>query len=73
MQDVFDDLRGRGIVAGAATRTAQWADWAAKRGYTERLERTRFFPTLRQALAAYVAEVAGTAAPSGAAKGPRSA
>jgi high affinity sulfate transporter 1 len=62
VQEVCDDLRRRGIVAGAAAREAQWADWAARRGYTERVEGMRFFPTLRQALSAYVAEVVGAAA-----------
>lgn len=62
VQEVCDDLRRRGIVAGAAARETQWADWAAKRGYSERVEGMRFFPTLRQALSAYVAEVAGGAA-----------
>jgi hypothetical protein len=57
VQEVFDDLRAQGIVAGAAARETQWADWAARRGYTERLERTRFFATLGQAVAAYHAEV----------------
>jgi MFS superfamily sulfate permease-like transporter len=62
VQEVCDDLRRRGIVAGAAARETQWADWAARRGYSERVEGMRFFPTLRQARSAYVAEVVGAAA-----------
>jgi hypothetical protein len=64
MQEVCDDLRRRGVVAGAAAREAQWAEWAARRGLSERIEGMRFFPTLRQVLAAYNAEVAGAAAPA---------
>jgi MFS superfamily sulfate permease-like transporter len=65
VQEVCDDLRQRGIVAGAAARTAQWADWAAKRGLSERVEGMRFFPTLRQALAAYDTEIVRATARSG--------
>ncbi len=72
MREVFDDLRQRGIVAGAAARETQWADWAAKRDYRERVEGMRFFPTLGQALAAYDAEVVGGAARSGTGEGSRS-
>ncbi len=64
VQEVCDDLRRRGIVSGAAARETQWADWAARRGYSERVEGMRFFPTLRQALAAYVAEIVGAPAPA---------
>ena len=62
VQEVFDELREKGVVAGATTRETQWADWAAKCGYAERLAGTRFFPTLGHALAAYDAEVVGSAA-----------
>jgi high affinity sulfate transporter 1 len=64
VQEVFDDLRAQGIIAGAAARETQWADWAARRGYTERLERTRFFATLGQAVAAYHAEVVAAEVPA---------
>jgi MFS superfamily sulfate permease-like transporter len=73
VQEVCDDLRRRGIVAGAAARETQWADWAARRGYSERVEGMRFFPTLRQARAAYVAEVVGAAAPADPGQGTRGA
>jgi len=73
VQEVCDDLRRRGIVAGAAARETQWADWAARRGYRERVEGMRFFPTLRQARAAYVAEVVGAAAPADPGQGTRGA
>ena len=65
VQEVCDDLRRRGIVAGAAARETQWADWAARRGIGERVEGMRFFPTLRQALAAYDVEVVRNGAPPG--------
>ena len=34
VQEVFADLCRRGIVAGAAARETQWADWAGQRGYS---------------------------------------
>lgn len=50
IQDLFDQLRARGIVVGAAARETQWADWAAERGLADRLERVRFFATPNQAV-----------------------
>jgi high affinity sulfate transporter 1 len=57
MREAFDELRSRGVVVGAATREAQWADWAQARGLDRELERVRFFPSLRQAVKAYRREV----------------
>ena len=63
VQEVFADLCRRGIVAGAAARETQWADWAGQRGYSPRLDRIRFFPTLGQAVAEYEAAGIATGAP----------
>jgi MFS superfamily sulfate permease-like transporter len=61
IQEVFEDLRARGIVAGAAARATEWADWAAERGFDEALGRTRFFSTLQQAVEAFADEVGARA------------
>jgi high affinity sulfate transporter 1 len=57
MREAIDELRARGVVVGAATREAQWAEWAETRGLAGELERVRFFPSLRQAVKAYRREV----------------
>jgi high affinity sulfate transporter 1 len=59
IQEVFDELRARGVVAGGAGRQAEWADWADKRGLSAMLSKNRFFKTLGQAAAAYQTEVTG--------------
>jgi MFS superfamily sulfate permease-like transporter len=61
MKQVFDELHSRGVVAGAAAREAEWADWAARRGLSHKLAGNRFFTTLRRAATAYKAEVTGAA------------
>jgi hypothetical protein len=61
LQEVFDELRSCGIVAGAAAREAEWADWAAKRRLSDKLASNRFFTMLRHAANAYTAEVVGAA------------
>lgn len=58
IQEAFEQLRENGVVASAAARDTQWADWAAERGLGEKLGKTRFFTTLGQAVDAYVAESA---------------
>ncbi len=57
IQEVFDEMRARGIVVGAAARETEWADWAAERGLDEAMGRTRFFSTLQQAAQAFHDEV----------------
>jgi high affinity sulfate transporter 1 len=61
LQEVFDELRSRGVVAGAAAREAEWADWAATRSLSDKLARNRFFTTLRQAVNTYKTDVVGAA------------
>ena len=51
-REVLDTLSARGVVTAAAGRQAEWADWAARRGFSGEM-RTRAFPTMRQALKAY--------------------
>lgn len=56
IQETFDQLLARGVVAGAAAREAQWTAWAAERAFAGTLARTRFFATLTHAVNAYKAE-----------------
>jgi high affinity sulfate transporter 1 len=61
IKEVFTELRARGIATCAVGREAEWAEWAAARGFEEQLAQTRFFPTLGQATSAYLAEHAAEA------------
>jgi high affinity sulfate transporter 1 len=58
MKQLFDELRERGIVTCAVGSESEWTEWAAARGMQERLAKTRFFPTLEKAVAAYACELA---------------
>jgi hypothetical protein len=56
IKELFEELRSRGIATCAVGRESEWADWAAARGFEERLAQTRFFSSLGQATGAYLAE-----------------
>jgi high affinity sulfate transporter 1 len=64
--ELIAELHGRGVTLVAAGRNTQWHDWAQARGLSLSDELLRF-PTLRQAVKAYKAMIAGEPVPAGAA------
>jgi len=73
LREIFDALRERGVVVGAAARETQWADWADERGLAGELEWVRFFPSLEEAVEAYRQEVLRDSAPRVPSASPRKA
>jgi MFS superfamily sulfate permease-like transporter len=61
IEAVSEALRERGVAFGAAARAAEWAQWAAERGFDTAFRGTRFFTTLRQAVQAFRDERAAAA------------